>query len=102
MRAAEGEQDLWEESVPTLNRRLRDLRQITSSLKRSRITPLQLCEAILERRLVNREAHRFLSGLPHDEKHYWVASLYALLMPDALRRRLAAYFTPPLSSSAEI
>jgi adenine-specific DNA-methyltransferase len=95
MRAAEGEQDLWEESVPTLNRRLRDLRQIASSLKRSRITPLQLCEAILERRLVNREARRFLSGLPHDEKHYWVASLYALLMPDALRRRLAAYFTPP-------
>jgi adenine-specific DNA-methyltransferase len=37
----------------------------------------------------------FFSGLPEDEKHYWIASLYALLMPRARRRQLAAYFTPP-------
>jgi adenine-specific DNA-methyltransferase len=34
-------------------------------------------------------------GLPDDERHYWIASLYALLMPKARRRKLAAYFTPP-------
>ena len=90
-----GEQEPKQELVPTLNRRLRDLRQIASSLKRIQMTPLQVCEAIIERRLVNREARTFFSDLPHDERHYWIASLYALLMPDALRRRLAAYFTPP-------
>jgi adenine-specific DNA-methyltransferase len=90
-----GEQQPKQEFVRTLNRRFRDLRQIASGLRRSRMTPLQVCEAIIERRLVNREARTFFSDLPRDERHYWIASLYALLMPDALRRRLAAYFTPP-------
>lgn len=94
MRAG-GEQQPKQESVRTLNRRLRDLRLIASGLKRSRMTPLQVCEAIIERRLADREARTFFSDLAHDERHYWIASLYALLMPDVLRRRLAAYFTPP-------
>jgi adenine-specific DNA-methyltransferase len=83
------------EQTPTLNRRLLDLRHIASRLKRSPMTPLQVCEAIIEERLVDREVRTFFSGLPDDERHYWIASLYALLMPKALRRRLAAYFTPP-------
>jgi adenine-specific DNA-methyltransferase len=83
------------ETVPTLNRRLHDLRHIASSLKRSPMTPLQVCVAIIEKRLVDREVRTFFSGLPDDERHYWIASLYALLMPKARRRRLAAYFTPP-------
>src|SRR6266852_596241 len=83
------------EQTPTLNRRLLDLRHIASRLKRSPMTPLQVCEAIIEERLVDREVRTFFSGLPSDERHYWIASLYALLMPEARRRRLAAYFTPP-------
>ncbi len=79
----------------TLNRRLRDLRQITSKLENFRMTPLQTCEAIIQNRLANSQARQFFSGLPNDEKHYWIASLYALLMPKGRRRRLAAYFTPP-------
>lgn len=59
------------------------------------MTPLQVCEAIIEKRLVDREARNFFSGLPNDERHYWIASVYALLMPKTRRRRLAAYFTPP-------
>jgi hypothetical protein len=70
-----------QEQTPTLNRRSRDLRHIASRLKRSRMTPLQVCEAIIERRLVDREARTFFSHLPDDERHYWIASLYALLMP---------------------
>jgi len=54
-----------------------------------------MCEAIIEKRLADREARAFFSGLPADERHYWIASLYALLMPKARRQRLAAYFTPP-------
>lgn len=84
-----------QEQVLTLNRRLRDLRAIASRLKRSRMTPLQVCEAIIEKRLADRSVRAFFSGLPDDERHYWIASLYALLMPKARRRRLAAYFTPP-------
>jgi adenine-specific DNA-methyltransferase len=84
-----------QERVLTLNRRLRDLRYIASRLKRSRMTPLQVCEAIIEKRLADRPVRAFFSGLPDNERHYWIASLYALLMPKARRRRLAAYFTPP-------
>ena len=86
------------ESVDTarsLNRRLRDLREISTRLKRVKMTPLQVCQAIIENRLLDGKSQQFFADLPHDEKHYWVASLYALLMPKGRRRRLAVYFTPP-------
>jgi adenine-specific DNA-methyltransferase len=92
---AEREPKYKQEQTPTLNRRLIDLRHIASRLKRSTMTPLQVCEAIIEKRLADRKARTFFLGLPDDERHYWIASLYALLMPKARRRRLAAYFTPP-------
>jgi adenine-specific DNA-methyltransferase len=82
-------------SEQTLQRRLRDLRQVSAALQTSPMTPLQICAAIIENRLVEPEVRSFFSGLPEDEKHYWVSSLYALLMPEPRRRRLAAYFTPP-------
>jgi hypothetical protein len=66
-----------------LSRRLRDLRQITSTLQKSKMTPLQACEAIIEARLIDLRTRSFFLGLPEDEKHYWIASLYALLMPKA-------------------
>src|SRR5947207_14215505 len=78
-----------------LSRRLRDLRQITSTLQKSEVTPLQACQAVVENRFLDLSTRSFFRGLPEDEKHYWIASLYALLMPKARRRRLAAYFTPP-------
>jgi adenine-specific DNA-methyltransferase len=78
-----------------LNRRLRDLRAIASKLAHSEMTPFQVCEAIISNRLVDPDIRQFFLGLPADEKHYWIASLYALLMPKGRRRRLAAYFTPP-------
>ena len=78
-----------------LSRRLRDLRQISTSLKTSELTPLQVCQAIIGDHVFDLRTRSFFSGLPEDEKHYWIASLYALLMPKARRRRLAAYFTPP-------
>lgn len=83
------------ELTPTLNRRLHDLRRIASRFKRSPMTPLQACEAILENRFLHPEVRSFFANLADDERHYWVASLYALLMPRARRRKLAAYFTPP-------
>jgi hypothetical protein len=78
-----------------LSRRLRDLRQIAAVFRRSRTKPLHACQAILGHRTLDLQTRSFFAGLPADEKHYWIASLYALLMPEARRRRLAAYFTPP-------
>ena len=92
---AERERKSGQALTPILTRRMRDLRDIATRLKRSRMTPLQVGEAIIEKRLVDPDTREFFSELPDDEKHYWIASLYALLMPKAQRRRLAAYFTPP-------
>ena len=82
-------------AATTMYRRVLDLRRIAAKLKRTRMTALQVCQAIIEGRLVERETRAFFSGLPDDERHYWIASLYTLLMPIARRRKLAAYFTPP-------
>lgn len=79
----------------TVDRRLRDLRQIVAALQNSPMSPLQVCEAIINDRVVDPCTREFFSGLPANEKHYWVSSLYALLMPKGRRQRLAAYFTPP-------
>jgi adenine-specific DNA-methyltransferase len=59
------------------------------------MTPLQICRAALCGRLLDKKALRFFAALPSDEKHFWIASLYALLMPERRRRKLAAFFTPP-------
>ena len=79
----------------TLNRRLRDLHEIASQFRGLKLTPLQFCEAIIEDRFVNLRIRQFFLDLPRDERHYWISSLYALLMPKGRRKRLAAYFTPP-------
>lgn len=84
-----------EETQQALGRRLRDLRQIAAVFRRSRTKPLHACQAILSHRTLDLQIRSFFAGLPADEKHYWIANLYALLMPKARRRRLAAYFTPP-------
>lgn len=41
-----------------------------------------------------------ISSLPIDERHYWVGTLYTLLLPPKVRREQAAYFTPPLVAEA--
>jgi hypothetical protein len=59
-----------------VSRRLRDLRQITSALQKSKMTPLQACEAIIEGRLIDLRTRSFFLDLPEDEKHYWIARLW--------------------------
>jgi len=84
-----------EADAPTLTRKWQDLRAVAAEVKRFRLGALQLCESILDDRLIEKHARSFFAGLPDDERHYWIASLYALLMPPTRRRRLAVYFTPP-------
>jgi len=38
--------------------------------------------------------------LPKDEQHYWIGTLYTLLLPAAVRRKQATYFTPPFIADA--
>lgn len=80
---------------PLINRRLTELRQLAAVLKKSRISPLEICLTIIEGRALDLRTRAFFAGLLEDDRHYWISSLYALLMPAARRRRLAAYFTPP-------
>lgn len=90
-----GEQLNLADNLVLLCRRLRELRAVASALAQSDMTPLQICQALIENRIVVGEVRRFFEGLPDEEKHYWIASLYALLIPESRRRRLATYFTPP-------
>jgi len=76
-------------------RRLSDLRDVARSLKISHQSPLETCRAIAHIRVIDLKTRAFFAGLPEEEKHYWISSLYALLIPKARRRKLAAYFTPP-------
>ena len=82
------------ENEPRAKRRIRTLRDIAANFGGSNLTPLDICQAIIENRLANSSIRQFFS-LPQEEKHYWVSSLYAALMPQGRRRRLATYFTPP-------
>jgi hypothetical protein len=50
-------------------------------LTRSRMKPLQIAAAIIEKRFADADVRSFFSDFPDDERHYWIASLYALLMP---------------------
>lgn len=43
-----------------------------------------------------------LHALPTDERHYWIGTLYTLLLPTKVRRSQATYFTPPTVADAVI
>jgi adenine-specific DNA-methyltransferase len=43
-----------------------------------------------------------LQALPADERHYWIGTLYTLLLPPRVRRAQATYFTPPTLADAAI
>lgn len=45
---------------------------------------------------------RALQVLPVDERHYWVGTLYTLLLPARVRRSQATYFTPPTVADAVV
>ncbi len=45
---------------------------------------------------------RVLQALPIDERHYWIGTLYTLLLPTKLRRSQATYFTPPTVADAVV
>ena len=88
---------LAREATPesTINRRLSDLRDVAATLAASNLGPLRTCQTVIEGKALDLKTGAFFAGLPPEEKHYWISSLYALLMPRNRRRKLAAYFTPP-------
>lgn len=80
---------------PVLRRRLGELREVAAVLKKLRLRPIETCQRVIDGRVLDLKTRAFFAGLPEDEEHYWISSLYALLIPPARRRKLAAYFTPP-------
>lgn len=45
---------------------------------------------------------QILRALPIDERHYWIGTLYTLLLPTKVRRSQATYFTPPTVAEAVV
>ena len=45
---------------------------------------------------------RALHALPMDERHYWIGTLYTLMLPSKVRRSQATYFTPPVLADAVV
>lgn len=45
---------------------------------------------------------RALHTLPVDERHYWIGTLYTLMLPNKVRRSQATYFTPPAVADAVV
>lgn len=45
---------------------------------------------------------RVLHSLPVDERHYWIGTLYTLMLPVKVRRSQATYFTPPTVADAVV
>lgn len=45
---------------------------------------------------------RILHSLPVDERHYWIGTLYTLMLPAQVRRSQATYFTPPTVADAVV
>lgn len=45
---------------------------------------------------------RALHALPTNERHYWVGTLYTLMLPVKVRRSQATYFTPPAVADAVV
>lgn len=43
-----------------------------------------------------------LHALPVDERHYWIGTLYTLMLPAKVRRSQATYFTPPAVADAVV
>ena len=83
------------DTEPEWNRSLRTLRDIAADFAMADLKPLELCQAILEDRIVDSRIREFFLALPEDAQQYWISTLYAALMPPGRRRRLAAHFTPP-------
>ena len=94
-------------AAPNAERREHPLRRRTSDLKQaarrilggrswSLSERIELCDDLIaERPIENAALAAFFEELGTEERHYWISSLYTLLMPPRRRKRLAAFFTPP-------
>ena len=71
------------------------LRRLVRKKTGRRLSALSACRAVLGGNHPSPQIREFFQDLPIDERHYWIATYYALLMPEKKRRKLGAYFTPP-------
>ena len=74
---------------------LTHLRRLTRKTTGRRLSALSASKAVIDGNHPSQEVRAFFDELPSDDKHYWIATYFALLMPEKKRRKLGAYFTPP-------
>jgi adenine-specific DNA-methyltransferase len=60
----------------------------------------QLLEGVGEEKSPLKELSDALARLSTDATHYWIGTFYSLLLEPVVRRRQAAYFTPPQLAEA--
>jgi adenine-specific DNA-methyltransferase len=64
-----------------------------------------LCKQLLAGKVKHDQLSSLLDQIARlsiNERHYWIGTLYALLLPAAQRRAQAAYFTPPHLAQAVV
>ncbi|MFY9528166.1 MAG: hypothetical protein WBC04_24295 [Candidatus Acidiferrales bacterium] len=85
---------------PLISRRLSELRQVTVTLKKKRLSPLEICRTVIEGHALDLKTRAFFAGLPEDEKHYWISSLYALLTSIGTVQRCALVYQKVFSGAS--
>ncbi len=64
-----------------------------------------VCLDLLSPVSLDKQLHAFrrsLYSLPVEERHYWIGTLYTLLLSAKVRRSQATYFTPPVLADAVV
>src|SRR5262245_26635782 len=76
-------------------------RRTARTLRNTATTPakrLRLCKQVLNSEARDARLYEFVnqtSRLAMEERHYWIGTFYAMLLPATERRTKATYFTPP-------
>lgn len=91
----ENERKLNSEMPELAKIRVAALRRLVAAVKRPHSSALSICRSAIEGKSSNVALIKFFEAIHHSDRHYWIASLYALLMPTGRRKKLSAYFTPP-------
>ncbi|MEE4209115.1 MAG: N-6 DNA methylase [Parvularcula sp.] len=84
---------------------LAQTRTFARSFSKSAHTPqerVELCIDLLSDICTDHPFHSLLQALPVDERHYWIGTLYTLMLPAKVRRAQATYFTPPAVADAVV
>ncbi len=94
-----------EGSRSTLLARARLTAKALSSAATTAVSRADVCLDLLSAEGADEKVEAFrrsLHSLPVDERHYWIGTLYTLMLSAKVRRSQATYFTPPAVADAVV